>query len=525
MVLIGFKTHEEAVKCVSKEDGKRLGENMGGGFGIGVGVGAEERMRVTLDGQGKVLKAVLRIMQENKAKARDDARKAEKERELAKQRAIEEAKKPQVPVKASEASPAHAISPAPTRLSSRATVVQSRPSGSSTPLASGSGFASTSAPSHHPPPSAAPASAHIPDPTPVFVPTSRPGSTLPPLPRLTHALPARPVIAAPIIVAVNTDKDITAAVRMGGDNPPGEATKPRDLDRDRDRDRDSGVKRPSSSLLKARGTAAPSYYNRASTSASAWVAKAGLPARPMSPVGMDVDMDGDGDEDARGRSTWSVGAGKGIDHWSPGARGREREMSGSMSRGGSRSMSRSRSYRTRDRARSWSRSRSRSHSRSRSWTRSRSRSWSRSRSRARSFSRSRSRSGSWDRRDRGTRDIYVDSYVPGERDRYRDRRESRRDSRYREHDRDRDRDKRRDHDRDRDRDKARDGVGRGGWKAAKQLVQDELAENGWDHVMIDSRKQLVAGVEKEDVHEFFEGFQVDKVCDFVRAHFTILSTK
>jgi hypothetical protein len=42
-------------------------------------------------------------------------------------------------------------------------------------------------------------------------------------------------------------------------------------------------------------------------------------------------------------------------------------------------------------------------------------------------------------------------------------------------------------------------------------VLDELAKSGMDHVKIDSRNQHVSGVRKEDVHEFFEGFQVDQV--------------
>jgi hypothetical protein len=42
-------------------------------------------------------------------------------------------------------------------------------------------------------------------------------------------------------------------------------------------------------------------------------------------------------------------------------------------------------------------------------------------------------------------------------------------------------------------------------------VREELARSGRDHVKIDGRSQHVGGVREADVHEFFEGFQVDKV--------------
>jgi hypothetical protein len=477
VVLIGFRTHEEAKKCFESEDGKRLGENLGGGFGIGVGTpGAQEKMRVTMDGQGKVLKALLQEIQDRKARAREEAKRAEREKAKAKELASRPPPPPpSLSTTAAVASAGAEPSPVPkpgTPLalgfasSSKTPASQARPSepptGRSTPIAS----SSTPRPSSTAPalPIASGSSS-----APGIAGPSAAGSSLPPLPRMIHALPARPTVPAPIIIAVSSDRDITAAVRMGGDHPPGESTKPAASAASAASSAPVKKAGPSSTLLRARGTmGAASYYSRSydhdhrressdrdrdrERDRHEHIAKiAGLPPRPES---------GATTPDARrgGRSSWTTGAGKGIDHWSP---GRGRRRSRSRSRMDSRSRSRSRSD-----SRSWSRGRS--YSRSRSW------------SRGRSYSRSRSRSRSWDRaRDR---------------------------SRSRSRDRDRERE------RERDRSGSRGfGKRRGSWKAAREIVLEELARNGMDHVKIDSRSQHVSGVREEDVREFFEGFQVDKV--------------
>ena len=67
---VTFSSNEEAKKCVAGEDGKKFSESavgLGLGIGVGVGVGGrgeeEESMRVLLDGEGKVLKEVLKERQ------------------------------------------------------------------------------------------------------------------------------------------------------------------------------------------------------------------------------------------------------------------------------------------------------------------------------------------------------------------------------------------------------------------------------------------------------------------------------
>ena len=75
---IRYNTHEEAKRCVEKEDGKRLG--VGGGMGMSVGPqGKGEEVRVILDGEGTKLKAILKELDEGRRRAVEDKKRKERE--------------------------------------------------------------------------------------------------------------------------------------------------------------------------------------------------------------------------------------------------------------------------------------------------------------------------------------------------------------------------------------------------------------------------------------------------------------
>ena len=81
IVFIKYGTHEDAKKCVAKENGKRLGAASGLCFGS-VSGGEGEEIRVVLDGEGMKLKAVLRELDERKKREREEKKRKEKEAKL-----------------------------------------------------------------------------------------------------------------------------------------------------------------------------------------------------------------------------------------------------------------------------------------------------------------------------------------------------------------------------------------------------------------------------------------------------------
>jgi len=83
IVFIKYSTHDDAKKCVAKENGKRLGTGSGLGVGIGVRSGLEgEEIRVVFDGEGTKLKAVLKELDERKRREREEKKRKEKEAKL-----------------------------------------------------------------------------------------------------------------------------------------------------------------------------------------------------------------------------------------------------------------------------------------------------------------------------------------------------------------------------------------------------------------------------------------------------------
>lgn len=72
IVFIRYSTHEEARKCAERENGKKLST------GAGV-VNGNEEMAVVLDGEGKVLKAVLKQLDERKRRENEEKRRKERE--------------------------------------------------------------------------------------------------------------------------------------------------------------------------------------------------------------------------------------------------------------------------------------------------------------------------------------------------------------------------------------------------------------------------------------------------------------
>lgn len=75
IVLLKYGTHEEAKKCVTKENGKKTSSI---GVGLVAKTGEDDEIRVVLDGEGLKLKAVLKELDERKKKEKEDKRKKEK---------------------------------------------------------------------------------------------------------------------------------------------------------------------------------------------------------------------------------------------------------------------------------------------------------------------------------------------------------------------------------------------------------------------------------------------------------------
>jgi histone-lysine N-methyltransferase SETD1 len=83
IVFIRYATHDEAKRCATKENGRRLtaGVGLGLGPGLGLGTGEGEELRVVFDGEGKKLKAVLKELGERRKRDREEKKKREKEKE------------------------------------------------------------------------------------------------------------------------------------------------------------------------------------------------------------------------------------------------------------------------------------------------------------------------------------------------------------------------------------------------------------------------------------------------------------
>ena len=79
-MFIKFNTHDEAKRCVEKENGKRLG--VGGGMGLSVGTGEGEEVRVVFDGEGSKLKAVLKELDDGRRRAREEKKRKEREAKI-----------------------------------------------------------------------------------------------------------------------------------------------------------------------------------------------------------------------------------------------------------------------------------------------------------------------------------------------------------------------------------------------------------------------------------------------------------
>ena len=77
IVSIRYGTHEEAKKCVAKEQGKRGATGIGNELVIADG----EEMKVVFDGEGKLLAAVLKEMDAMRRRERDEKEKKRKEDE------------------------------------------------------------------------------------------------------------------------------------------------------------------------------------------------------------------------------------------------------------------------------------------------------------------------------------------------------------------------------------------------------------------------------------------------------------
>ncbi|KAL6309422.1 hypothetical protein BKA93DRAFT_723765 [Sparassis latifolia] len=84
IVFIKFSSHDEAKRCVEKEDGRKLGTE------AGVGIRGIEGMdlRVLFDGEGKNLKAVLRELDNRRRQEREEKRRREKEEKLKEANAV-----------------------------------------------------------------------------------------------------------------------------------------------------------------------------------------------------------------------------------------------------------------------------------------------------------------------------------------------------------------------------------------------------------------------------------------------------
>lgn len=78
IAFVRYATHDEAKRCVAKEDGRRWAGGVSSAAGVGAGA---EGMRVVFDGEGKVLRAVLRELDEQRRRREREAKKRKEEKE------------------------------------------------------------------------------------------------------------------------------------------------------------------------------------------------------------------------------------------------------------------------------------------------------------------------------------------------------------------------------------------------------------------------------------------------------------
>jgi RNA recognition motif-containing protein len=79
IIFIKYGSHEEAKKCVTKENGRRLGTGTGMGLAIAAGAQEGEEVSVVFDGEGKKLKAVLKELEDRKRREREEKKRKDKE--------------------------------------------------------------------------------------------------------------------------------------------------------------------------------------------------------------------------------------------------------------------------------------------------------------------------------------------------------------------------------------------------------------------------------------------------------------
>lgn len=80
IVFIKFYTHEEAKRCVEKENGKKL--SVGGSMGLNAGAGEGDEIRVVLDGEGLKLKNMMRELEERRKNLREEKKRKEREAKI-----------------------------------------------------------------------------------------------------------------------------------------------------------------------------------------------------------------------------------------------------------------------------------------------------------------------------------------------------------------------------------------------------------------------------------------------------------
>ncbi|TCD64897.1 histone methyltransferase set1 [Steccherinum ochraceum] len=176
IILIRFGSHEEAKKCVEKENGRKLG------FSAGISCADGESLRVVFDGEGKVLEAVLKEL--------DARRRHERER---KQRKEREAKLKEASASKSTPTTNHSASQTPVHSAGTWRPNQPPPSGPSQQRPAQS---SRSAPSTHPSNSSQqPPKPSKPQAPPRSLVQARLSTRQPPRSSI-HALPPRPTLPA-----------------------------------------------------------------------------------------------------------------------------------------------------------------------------------------------------------------------------------------------------------------------------------------------------------------------------------------
>lgn len=79
IIFIKYGSHEEAKKCVARENGRKLGTGTGMGLGIGAGAQEGEEVNVVFDGEGRKLKAVLKELDDRKRREREEKKRKDKE--------------------------------------------------------------------------------------------------------------------------------------------------------------------------------------------------------------------------------------------------------------------------------------------------------------------------------------------------------------------------------------------------------------------------------------------------------------